>query len=342
MASRSRKTMAIILAAGKGTRMKSDMPKVLHPLMGKPLIHYVIQACNKIPVDQLALVVGHQADRVRDAVGLGPIYVEQTQQLGTGHAVMVTREQLKNFKGDLLVLAGDTPFLTTAILRSMIRKHQKTGAAVTLMTAEINPPLSYGRIVRSAEGHIQKIVEARDASPAEKKITEINTSHYCFRSDKLFPCLDHLSADNDQGEYYLTDVIEILSSQGERIESLSSEDPGVLMGINSRTHLAEANEILGQKIKVQWMENGVTLLDPATVYIEPDVRIGTDTTIYPGSVLLGKTKIGSRSIIGPHVRLMNADIGEECCVEFCVIENRKIENGRRIGPLAYVTAEEIK
>ncbi len=334
----SRKTIAVILAAGKGTRMKSDIPKVLHPLMGKPLAGYVAEACRKAVTDDIVLVIGHQAERVRETMGSGYIYVEQEQQLGTGHAVMVCREALKNFKGDMLVLAGDTPFLTAKILKDMIRKHQKSGAAATMMTAIMDPPLSYGRIVRE-NGRIRRIVEARDASPAEKAIKEVNTSHYCFRSETLFPCLDRLSTDNDQGEYYLTDVIQMMAEQGDLIESLTSSDPAVLMGINSRVHLAEAHTVLGRQIKTAWMEKGVSMPDPASVYIEPDVKIGPDTVLYPGTTLFGRTKIAAGCRIGPQVRCTDADIGAHSRIEFSVIESRKIDAGSILGPFAYLTGK---
>lgn len=338
----SRQTLAVILAAGKGTRMKSELPKVLHPLMGIPLIRYVTEACKKACVRDTALVIGHQANRVRSVMGDQFTYVEQEEQLGTGHAVMVCRDALKKFKGDLLVLAGDTPFLTGQILKKLIQKHQKTGAAATLMTAVMDPPLAYGRILRDAKGGVQRIVEARDASSEEKNIKEVNTSHYCFQAEKLFSCLDRLSTDNDQGEYYLTDIIEMLVKDGERVESLTSHDPAVLMGINSRAHLAEAHETLGRQIKAGWMEKGVTLLDPATVYIEPDVKIGKDTTLYPGTTLLGKTRIGARCTIGPNVKLADAQIKDECRIEFSVIENRRIEKESVIGPFAYMTGEMVQ
>ncbi|MBN2104020.1 NTP transferase domain-containing protein [bacterium] len=334
-----RKTIAVILAAGKGTRMKSELPKVLHTLMGTPMVNYVIQACRNAKTDDIVLVIGHQANLVRETLGMDFTYVEQTQQLGTGHAVMVCRDVLQNFKGDLLVLAGDTPFLTGKILKNMIQKHQKSGAAATMMTAMMNPPLSYGRIIRNDQGKIQCIVEARDATVQQKKITEVNTSHYCFQSEKLFPCLDQLNTDNDQEEYYLTDVIQMLVSRGDLVESLTSDDPTILMGINSRVHLAEAHEMMGLQIKKKWMENGVTIPDTASVYIEPDVKIGKDTLIYPGTTILGKTKIGSHCVIGPQVKLLDADIKDGCRIEFSVIEKRKIEKKSIIGPFAYLTGE---
>ena len=338
MSASSRKTAALILAAGKGTRMKSDLPKVLHPLMGKPLIEYVITACQKAGVDESILVIGHQADLVREILGHDRRYVEQKEQLGTGHAVMVSRSALKGFKADLLVLAGDTPFLTGRIIRKLIGKHQKTGAAATLMTAVMDPPLAYGRIIR-VNGKISRIVEERDATSDQKKIKEVNTSHYCFRAEKLFPCLDKLSTENDQGEYYLTDVIQMLAEEGETVESLTSDDPAVLMGINNRIHLAEAHEIMNRQIRNHWMEKGVSMLDPKSVYIEPDVRIGPDTTLYPGVMLSGRTRIGKQCRIGPQVKLSDAVIPDGCVIEFSVIEKRKLEKESVIGPFAFLTGE---
>jgi bifunctional UDP-N-acetylglucosamine pyrophosphorylase/glucosamine-1-phosphate N-acetyltransferase len=338
MSGSPRKIKALILAAGKGTRMKSDLPKVLHPLMGKPMVEYVITACRKASVDESILVIGHQAALVREILGPEHKYVEQKEQLGTGHAVMVSRGTLKQYKGDLLVLAGDTPFLTSQIIRKLIGKHQKTGAAATLMTAVMDPPPAYGRIVR-INGKISRIVEERDATPDERKIKEVNTSHYCFKAEKLFPCLDRLSTDNDQGEYYLTDVIQMLVNQQETVESLTSHDPAVLMGINNRLHLAEAYALMSRQIRNHWMKQGVSMPYPESVYIEPDVSIGTDTTLYPGVSLSGKTRIGKQCRIGPQVRIADADIPDGCAIEFSVIEKRKLKKGSVIGPFAFLTGD---
>lgn len=337
METHSRNTIAVILAAGKGTRMKSEKPKVLHTLMGKPMVSYVIEACKKAKVNRILLVVGYQSEKVRKIIGPHVDYVEQTEQLGTGHALMTSAKSLKNYQGDILVLAGDTPFLTGNILSQLMKHHKKSRAAATLMTAKINPPPAYGRIVRDESGNLNKIVEERDATPEEKKITEVNTSHYCFQATKVFPLLDQLQTDNDQGEYYLTDVIRLLSEKNEKLETLTSRDPFVLIGINSRAHLVESQKILGDKIKEKWLNNGVTIFNPDTVTIEPDVQIGQDTIIQPFTILEGKTKIGSHSIIGPHTKLSNARIGNHCKIEYAVIENRKIQNGKTIGPFAYIT-----
>lgn len=340
MASSSRKALAVILAAGKGVRMKSKLPKVLTPIMGKPMVHFVAEACRKGGMKQILLVIGHQAELVRKTMGSGYQYAEQKQQLGTGHALMIAVKTLKQFKGDILVLAGDTPLLTGKILRKLVAKHQKNGAAATMMTAVLEHPGGYGRIIRNASGVIERIVEARDATSQEKKIKEVNTSHYCFQAEKVIPLLSNLKTDNDQGEYYLTDIIEMLVSRGETIESLTSDDPSILLGVNNRAHLADIQKIMQTHICNQWMNNGVSIIDPASVTIEPEVKIAPDTVIHPFTSLLGKTSIKTGSRIGPQVKLKNAKIGENCRIEFSVIENRKIEDNTEIGPFASIAGED--
>jgi bifunctional UDP-N-acetylglucosamine pyrophosphorylase/glucosamine-1-phosphate N-acetyltransferase len=246
---------------------------------------------------------------------------------------------LTGFRGDLLVIVGDAPFLTGRILKDLLRKHRDTGAAATLMTAVIDPPPPYGRIVRNEQGEIRKIVEDRDASPAEKKITELNTSHYCFRAEKALPLLYRLGTNNDQGEYYLPDVIQLLVERGERVETRLSKNPDVLMGINSREDLSRANRLLLEKITRDWMAKGVTIVNPGQVYIEPDVKIGKDTVLCPFTSLLGNTRIGEGCRIGPQVKLENARVGNGCRVEFAMIENRIIGDNQTLGPFVYMKKE---
>lgn len=333
----TQKTVAVILAAGKGVRMKSALPKVLHPILGKPMVSYVIDACRKARVDRTLLVIGHKADLVQETLGENIEYVLQKQQMGTGHALMTAAQSLKGFHGTILLLAGDTPFLTGPLLKKMIQKHIRSHAAATMMTAIVDPPPAYGRIVRDNSGKVQRIVEERDASPAEKKITEVNTSHYCFDAGTVIPLLSKIKSNNDQGEYYLTDIIKILVEAGGRVETIKSKDPMVLMGINSRADLARANTYFKKNIVEHWMKNGVTMVDPDSVYIEPDVRIGRDTIVYPFSSLMGKTNIQANCVIGPQVMLRNARIQEDCRIQFSVIENRIIEKGAAIGPFASIT-----
>jgi bifunctional UDP-N-acetylglucosamine pyrophosphorylase/glucosamine-1-phosphate N-acetyltransferase len=328
------RTIAVILAAGKGTRMKSELPKVLHPILGKPMVSYVIDACRKAKVDNILLVIGHKADLVKETLGSDYQYVEQKEQLGTGHALMTAAETLTSIKGNVLVLAGDTPFLTGKILHQLIVRHQETKAAVSLMTTNINPPPPYGRILRDQNGRVLRIVEDRDATSAEKKITEVNTSHYCFRSEKVFPMLSNLSTENDQGEYYLTDIIHLLSQKNEIIETLSVKDPSILIGINNRYELSKTSMAMNKVILKDWMLKGVTIIDPESVYIEPDVRVGKDTVIYPFTLLMGKTSIGSNCTIGPQVKIANTVIKDRCRIEYSVIENRTIAKESTIGPFA--------
>lgn len=339
--SAKRPVASVILAAGKGTRMKSELPKVLHPLMGKPLVAYVIDACKEANAEKNIVVIGHQAELVKKQLGSGPEYVEQMQQLGTGHALMIAAENLKKFKGDLLVLAGDTPFLTGEILKKLIKRHQKTDAAASLLTAYIDPPLAYGRIIRDDKGQIRKIVEARDATPEELAVIEINTSHYCFKAEKVLPLLSQLTTANDQGEYYLTDIIHLLVGKKERIESILAKDPNVVIGINNRKHLGEAHQLLRNALVDEWSEKGVTFTDPDSVMIGPDVKIGQDTTIMPFTSLLGHTKIDRNCVIGPQVKLVDAQIGANCTVEFAVIENRKVDRDQKIGPFAALYNKEF-
>lgn len=340
MSSRSQNVVAVILAAGKGVRMKSSLPKVLHPILGKPMVSYVIEACRRAGIERILLVVGHRSDLVQETLGPELEYIEQAEQLGTGHALMMTESVLRGFDGNVLVLAGDAPFLTGSILKKMINHHKKTMATATMMTAIIDPPPAYGRIVRDASGRILRIVEDRDASNEEKKNTEVNTSHYCFQASEIFSLLSSLKRDNDQGEYYLTDVIQLFVQQGCCVETLTADDPHVLVGINSRMDLNNACRILQDKIIQRLLADGVTIVNPSAVMIESDVKIGKDTIIYPFTSLVGKTVIGRECHVGPQVKLLNTKIGDHCRIQFSVIENRNVEAGAVIGPFAGISGEQ--
>jgi bifunctional UDP-N-acetylglucosamine pyrophosphorylase/glucosamine-1-phosphate N-acetyltransferase len=263
-------------------------------------------------------------------------YAEQAQQLGTGHALLITADLLKNFRGDLLVVPGDTPLLSGSVLKSLIRAHQKEKAAATLMTAVLDPTPAYGRIIRDDAGRVLRIVEQRDASPEEKKIKEVNTSHYCFKAETVLPLLSEIGSDNDQQEYYLTDIVEILSRSKKTVVAKSTKHTDVLLGINSRQDLARITKILQTKICDDWMAKGVTLLDPESVTIEPGVRIGPDTVIHPFTTLAGNTKIGSGCVLGPQTILKNAKIGNNTRVEFSTVENASVEKDAVIGPFASI------
>ncbi len=329
-------TAAVILAAGKGVRMKSQLPKVLHPILGKSMVSYVIDACRKAGAEKIILVVGHQSRRVREVIGDTVEYVEQAQQLGTGHALLMAADRLKTFKGNLLVVAGDTPLLSGSVLRSLVKAHQKSDNAATMMTACLDPTPPYGRIVRNEEKLVLRIVEEWDASPSEKKINEVNTSHYCFHAGTVLPLLSEIGLDNDQKEYYLTDIVEILANHNKQIATRSIKDHDVLLGINSRQDLARITRILQTKICEDWMDRGVTLLDSGSTTIEPDVRIGQDTVIHPYTTLSGKTVIGTNCTIGPQTLLKDAKIGNNSRVEYSVVENCSIEKEAVIGPFASI------
>ena len=340
MSEKRRETLAVILAAGKGTRMKSDLPKVLHTILGKPLVSFVIDACALAGTQRTLLVIGHQAERVKETIGSGVEYALQAQQLGTGHALLIAAQALeKGFAGDVLVLVGDAPFLSGEILHALLDHHRTTNAAATMMTAIIDPPPAYGRIVRDGKGRVLRIVEQRDATPEERLITEVNTSHYCFRSEKVFPLLGQLGTDNDQGEYYLTDIIAMLSEAGERIETLTAEDPDVLKGINDKAELAGAETLLKAKMVEEMRGRDIHIADPAQIYIEADVKVGDGSTLHPFTVLRGRTAIGKHCVIGPHARLDNAVVGDHCKVETSVIQNRKIPDDTEVGPFAALSGE---
>ncbi len=236
--------VAVILAAGKGTRMRSDLPKVLHRISGRPMISYVINACERADIDRICIVVGYGSEKITYELGSGYTYVIQEEQLGTGHALMQAEDVLKDFPGNILVLYGDGPFITCDVLMSLIKEHTRESADGTFLTAVLENTPPFGRIVRDEEGLPERIVEEKDASPEIKKIKEVNTGHYCFRSDKIFPLLKELGNDNSQSEYYLTDLMEIMSERQMRIGTITVSDPKIVFGVNTENDLAEAEKMM--------------------------------------------------------------------------------------------------
>lgn len=327
---------AIILAAGKGTRMKSKKHKVLHAICGKPMIDHVLDELAKIGPQQTFLVTGHEASSVQEHVGDRVVYVEQKEQLGTGHAVMQTAPLLGDKNGMTLVLNGDHPLYTSETIVKLLEKHEKSGAAATILSAKVHNPTGYGRIVRSSSGEVDYIVEHKDASSEERAINEVNTGTYLFDNQKLFRALQFVNNDNAQGEYYLPDVISILKNQGETVQVEVISDADEAQGINDRVQLAEAESYLRQRILHQHMVQGVRIVDPQHTYIDATVQIGPDTIIEPGVFLRGNTSIGEGCHIGPNVDMTDTHLGDHVHVRYAVLQESEVQAESRVGPYAYL------
>lgn len=331
------KTCAVILAAGKGTRMKSKRPKVLHAICDKPMVGHVLAAVEEVvEKGEIHIVTGYGAEQVEGELGEGYVYVRQAEQLGTGHAVLMAKDHLRNKKGETLVLAGDTPLIRGASLKALLEIHRQNKAAVTVLTAQVDDPTGYGRIIRNREGWIEKIVEHKDATDDERQVKEINAGIYCFDTEKLLFALGRITNQNAQGEYYLTDCIEVLSRQGERIGAYTVSDPLEVLGVNDRVALAQAEKIMRRQINEAHMRNGVTLIDPDNTYIGPEVRIGQDTVIHPGTILKGKTVIGEGCQIGPFVQLSDVTVGRQATVTQSQGLQAIIGAEATVGPFAYL------
>ncbi|MCM2535581.1 bifunctional UDP-N-acetylglucosamine diphosphorylase/glucosamine-1-phosphate N-acetyltransferase GlmU [Neobacillus pocheonensis] len=327
---------AVILAAGQGTRMKSKLYKVLHPVCGKPMVQHVVDQVTKLHIQKMATVVGHGAEKVRAQLGDQSQYVLQEQQLGTAHAVMQADKILAGKEGVTIVVCGDTPLIRAETMESLFKHHEELSAKATILTAKIDDPTGYGRIIRNENGLVEKIVEHKDATEAEREINEINTGTYCFDNFALFEALKNVSNDNVQGEYYLPDVIEILKKQGEVVTAFQTDEFEETLGVNDRVALAEAERIMRARTNEFHMRNGVTIIDPITTYIGTDVEIGQDTVIYPGTMLKGKTVIGADCEIGPNSEIDNSEIGEETVVRQSVVHKSSVGARVNIGPFAHI------
>ena len=291
---------AVVLAAGIGKRMKSRVPKVLHPVLGKPMLSYVIDAVRGVSPAKIVVVLGRGRDDVKKSVdSKGIIFVEQGVQLGTGHAANCARKELGGFRGDILVLNGDFPLITSQSLKSLVKKHESEKADISILTARLQDPFGYGRVLRNNKGEIESIVEERDASPEERKINEINSGTYCVKSGFLWEALNGVGSGNKQKEYYLTDIIGIARKKSRKISGVVARDSNEVVGVNDRAQLSEVEALLRKRINDTLMRAGVTLIDPGKTYISPDARIGTDTVIYPNTYIYGKTIIGRGCSIGP-------------------------------------------
>lgn len=326
-----------ILAAGKGTRMKSQQPKVLHHIGQQTLVERVLGSVADLNPTKQMVIVGYSADRVRESLQHEPglEFVEQTEQLGTGHAVQQIIPHMGGFDGDLLILNGDVPLLRSETLQALVNTHREHGNAATILTAQLPNPKGYGRVFCDANNVLQQIVEDRDCTDAQRQNHRINAGVYCFRWKDLAEVLPKLSSDNDQNEYYLTDAVNFLSP----IMAVDAEDYQEIMGINDRKQLATANEILQDRIKAHWMTQGVTLIQPSTITIEDTVEIGADVVIEPQTHLRGKTVIGAGSRIGPSSMIENGQIGDGVALMFSVVTDSTVASGSRVGPYAHLRGQ---
>ncbi len=307
---------AIVLAAGKGTRMKSDVLKVLHNVAGKSVLNHVLDAVFAIEVDEVFVVVGHQSEQVKSHISHPKVkFVEQIEQLGTGHAVMQVAPFLDTSEpGTVIVLAGDCPLIEKETLGNLLATHLESNASGTILTAEFADPGSYGRMIRGQMGSVLGIKEAKDCTPQELEISEINAGIYAFEIPSLFENLKRVNTNNAQKEYYLTDVIRLIKESGESIAAFCTEDADEVLGINTRMDLAKINQIIYQKNNQYFMEQGVTLIDPSTTFIDSTVTIGNDTIIAPFTVIEGHTVIGSRCKVSPHVFLKNVTVESDTVI----------------------------
>jgi bifunctional UDP-N-acetylglucosamine pyrophosphorylase/glucosamine-1-phosphate N-acetyltransferase len=331
----------VVLAAGKGTRMKSRLPKVLHSAAGLPLIEHVLRTAGRMSPGSIVIVVGHQADAVRAALQSTPdlLFVLQEPQLGTGHALLQTEAALAGASGTVILLSGDVPLLRAETLQRLVTHHEGTGAAATVLTAVAPDPSGYGRIERNG-GRISGIVEDKDASPAQRAIREINSGIYAFDIAPLFAALRQIGSANAQGEYYLPDLVRIYRDRGLVVETVTLDDPKEILGVNSRKELAQVAASLRRTRNDELMASGVTLVDPATAYIGPDVTIGPDTIIHPNVYLEGRTTIGEACEIQCGVRIVDSTLADGVKVNsYSVIRDSRIERGADVGPFAHLRPE---
>ncbi|OLN24299.1 UDP-N-acetylglucosamine diphosphorylase/glucosamine-1-phosphate N-acetyltransferase [Domibacillus antri] len=327
---------AVILAAGQGTRMKSKLYKVLHPVCGKPMVEHVIDQITGLHTEQIVTIVGHGAEKVKAQLGGRSAYALQEKQLGTAHAVIQAQSILEGKEGCTLVVCGDTPLIQTSTMEALIKHHEETGAKATILTARADKPDGYGRIIRGADGSVSRIVEHKDATDEERAVKEINTGTYCFDNKALFDALKNVSNDNVQGEYYLPDVIEILKAAGETISAHQTDSFDETLGVNDRVALSEAERIMRARINEQHMRAGVSIIDPLHTYIGPNVEIGPDTVIQPGTVLSGKTTIGADCVIGPNSEISDCAVGDRTVIRQSTAFNSEIGSDVNIGPFAHI------
>jgi len=332
-------TYAIVLAAGQGTRMKSDLYKVLHPVCGKPMVAHVIDNIGKLGAERIVSIVGHGAEKVEETLGEKSEYALQEEQLGTAHAVQQAESLLENLEGTTIVVCGDTPLIRTETMGALIAHHNNSGAKATILTAVADDPTGYGRVIRGEDGQVLRNVEQKDATEEEQQIVEINTGTYCFDNKVLFETLKRVTNENAQGEYYLPDVIGILQAEGALVSAYITEDFSETLGINDRVVLSEAERVMRHRIAEMHMRNGVTIISPENTYISADAEIGRDTVLQPGTMIEGQTIIGAGCIIGPNSQIVNSVIGDRTTIHSSVVLDSEIGMHTSVGPFAHIRPE---
>lgn len=332
---------AVILAAGKGVRMVSALPKVLHPVAGKPMLAHVIKQVKAVGIENIVLVIGAGREKVEEAMSGEQVqFVVQEPQLGTGHALMQAGPAIGR-AGQVLVLAGDTPLLRWQLLKELMDFHQQQGSAATVLSCRVENPYGYGRVIRDKEGFLEKIVEEKDADDSQKVIKEINSGIYCFNAGTVFEKLSSIKNSNSQGEYYLTDVIAILKAENQPVAVYMSPDSESVYGINDRRQLAYAASVLRRRINNRLMTEGVTIIDPLSTFIDSEVKIGSDTVILPFTIIEGRTVIGQNCTIGPGTRIDSSLIGNGVNIESSQIKQAQVGDDCNIGPFAYLRPETV-
>ncbi|ETT88326.1 bifunctional UDP-N-acetylglucosamine diphosphorylase/glucosamine-1-phosphate N-acetyltransferase GlmU [Viridibacillus sp. FSL R5-0477] len=327
---------AVILAAGQGTRMKSKLYKVLHPVCGKPMVEHVVDHIQTLDVERIVTIVGYGAEKVKEQLGEKSEYVLQAEQLGTAHAVQQVEPILGDLEGTTIVICGDTPLIRPETMKALFEHHESNHAKATILTAIAEDPTGYGRILRSTDQQVAQIVEQKDATPEQRQVKEINTGTYCFDNKALFAALKLVKNDNAQGEYYLPDVIEILQKQGEVVAAYVTENFAETLGVNDRFALSQAEETMRARINEQHMRNGVTIINPINTYISVDAQIGRDTVIQPGVIIEGASSIGEDCIIGPNSHIQNSRIGNRTTVHSSVVRESVIGEDTAVGPFAHI------
>ena len=331
----------VVLAAGKGTRMKSKLYKVLHKVCGKTMVEHVVDAAQGVNPAEIVTIVGTGAGDVEKVLADKSKFAFQEKQLGTGDAVMTAREELGDKDGATLVVTGDTPLFTTDTFNELFKYHAEKGNAATVLTAKAPNPFGYGRIIRDDQGNVLRIVEQKDGKPEELKVKEINTGVFCSDNKKLFEALKHVNNDNAQGEYYLTDVLEILRNSGERVGAYKMPDFSESLGVNDRIALAQATKTMQRRINEQHMRDGVSFIDPDTAYIDADVKIGNDTVIEGNVVIKGNTEIGSDCYITSGSRIVDSKIGNNVTVTSSTVEEAEMDDNTDIGPNSHLRPKAI-